>query len=1287
MPASRTHRIGRLHLDIGTDSLAEALAWRARAEELAWRQLPQVAGRVFDALAPAGLDVRIDKLTLELGTCSAHALDSELPAAFERALHAALGEAIALALHAPDAHVQALTPEAAALDELAAYLFSGTLPMRSSSSPFEPGAVIAQLIVQQPDALIAVLRRHAHDRHVIERLVLQIDQADKHGLLAALAPAHASLILAYLADFLHLHPLVTALRLAPPALQRALWVLTFEYLLHDAGSQFNRRSFLASLIEGVAAAEGISYAELLALLHQVARHTRMRQPLSGPLLGMLDELLRTRTGSAPLPAAGKPADAFTSAEKGELEPLLAVLRSTATQPLALATMLQAMQAGLFASLIQRLQPVHAALILAYVSDLAALHRKRPRLPMSTASFKRQLRMLVLRYFLLDPGSQFNRLNWLRRLLHELAASAGVSYQTLLASFTDALGQLRERMPLAGSLPEALVLLGGELALELAPPAAVASGQHTAFATLLSSLDIGGAPHDDPEAIARACPPAAYARLVEHLAPLHATAILADIAQLATAHQLWALLGDASLGQQLAPLALQMLIQSRSQSGNQSGGQPYARGAWLAALLQALAAKKALDYDKLVLALDEWRRHGAPASDIALSLAALAPAATHPPAQAITMHEHDTVSVLAQAERFLRTGTPPGSGASLGTLAAADPAGFSALLRRLLTSMSGNTGALLDRLLDWMLPEEVAAALLPGQETAAAHWAGLLAEQPGASMRSAWEHVLVTALRGDALQAPGALARPEQRLDDLALLRHLLDTGKLPWWASGGTRPDALLTQLPAWPFAALHGLFADAPVDYIIIRLQRLFEMGGSKLATAILARLAPWVMAPGGALAAWEHSLDNASWQALRIRATASAIAGLPLDLGQLASEPPLPPAPVTPSLQPPAATSDAQADVEAWLAWLAGQPGAARPASDTALRLLADRLAHADPSLDAALRASLSDPACRQRWADAIPPEVLARLVYRLAPGQARFMLDATVVILAAWRQAETHTPHKQSRHASGQLWLALLSLLAQAPLAAPRLIAARLLSTLATLATAPSAAAARLALSASELARQGAYVHLTAALQGASLSAPALSVSSAPSAPDMRTLQATRPRTPTAPPDGTTLYVNNAGLVLLHPFLPHFFTMLGVLTEDEGGKFKIKGTEAASRAVHLLQYLIDQRCDAPEPELALNKLLCGLPLDTPIARAITPDSADLALCEQMLGAVLGNWPVLGGTSHAGLREAFLQREGRLQLRDGAWTLTVSRKTIDVLLDQLSWGISVVLHRWMPQPLSIVW
>jgi len=168
---------------------------------------------------------------------------------------------------------------------------------------------------------------------------------------------------------------------------------------------------------------------------------------------------------------------------------------------------------------------------------------------------------------------------------------------------------------------------------------------------------------------------------------------------------------------------------------------------------------------------------------------------------------------------------------------------------------------------------------------------------------------------------------------------------------------------------------------------------------------------------------------------------------------------------------------------------------------------------------------------------------------------------------------------------------------------------------------------------------------------------------------------------------IFIDNAGLVLTNPFLPHLFDALGLLSPDERGKPRLRDQAATSRAVHLLQYLVDGRADAPEPLLALNKVLCGLPIAAPVNRAITMTEDEHDTCDMLLRSILGNWPILSGTSIAGLRETFLQREGKLTLADGAWRLQVQRKTLDVLVDQIPWSIGVVFHAWMPGALHVTW
>ena len=73
--------------------------------------------------------------------------------------------------------------------------------------------------------------------------------------------------------------------------------------------------------------------------------------------------------------------------------------------------------------------------------------------------------------------------------------------------------------------------------------------------------------------------------------------------------------------------------------------------------------------------------------------------------------------------------------------------------------------------------------------------------------------------------------------------------------------------------------------------------------------------------------------------------------------------------------------------------------------------------------------------------------------------------------------------------------------------------------------------------------------------------------------------------------------------------------------------------------------------------------------------------------LNAMLANWPPLRSSSVEALRETFLQRDGRLTRNDSGWKLEVEHKVIDILIDQLPWGFSTILHPWMPESIAVQW
>ena len=160
----------------------------------------------------------------------------------------------------------------------------------------------------------------------------------------------------------------------------------------------------------------------------------------------------------------------------------------------------------------------------------------------------------------------------------------------------------------------------------------------------------------------------------------------------------------------------------------------------------------------------------------------------------------------------------------------------------------------------------------------------------------------------------------------------------------------------------------------------------------------------------------------------------------------------------------------------------------------------------------------------------------------------------------------------------------------------------------------------------------------------------------------------------------YLDNAGLVLLHPFLPRFFEGLGLLANNQ--------LLQPERALGLLHFLATGQSVAPEHELTLPKLLCALPLSRPVAADVGLTIAETDEAEALLRAVIQHWTALRSTSPDALRGTFLARPGKLSRRpDGDWLLQVEPLSYDILLDQLPWGISMIQLPWMPQMLRVEW
>jgi len=163
---------------------------------------------------------------------------------------------------------------------------------------------------------------------------------------------------------------------------------------------------------------------------------------------------------------------------------------------------------------------------------------------------------------------------------------------------------------------------------------------------------------------------------------------------------------------------------------------------------------------------------------------------------------------------------------------------------------------------------------------------------------------------------------------------------------------------------------------------------------------------------------------------------------------------------------------------------------------------------------------------------------------------------------------------------------------------------------------------------------------------------------------------------------VYGRHAGLVLLHPFLSTYFTRCGLW---ENGGFV--SPEARQQAVFLLHFLATGEKEGPEYDLLFPKLLCGYGWEDPLpGRMEIPDTA-FAEGDGLLQNVLLQWDKLKSTSASALREGFLQRTGKLIRRNDKLLLMLEISGIDILLEFLPWGLSIVKLPWLKDIIYVEW
>ncbi len=170
--------------------------------------------------------------------------------------------------------------------------------------------------------------------------------------------------------------------------------------------------------------------------------------------------------------------------------------------------------------------------------------------------------------------------------------------------------------------------------------------------------------------------------------------------------------------------------------------------------------------------------------------------------------------------------------------------------------------------------------------------------------------------------------------------------------------------------------------------------------------------------------------------------------------------------------------------------------------------------------------------------------------------------------------------------------------------------------------------------------------------------------------------------AQPSELPSFVENAGLILFWPFLQRFLQHQGLVDDKE-----FVSPVAQEQAVRLLQSMVMPGIAWNEAALTLPKLLCGLPPDALVDPFVPLTSAQEEADSVLIEVILAHWSMAGNMTADGFRQAWLQRNGTLRIRDDHWLLRVETLGHDILLEGLPWDIAYIQLPWMPHVMYVDW
>lgn len=159
--------------------------------------------------------------------------------------------------------------------------------------------------------------------------------------------------------------------------------------------------------------------------------------------------------------------------------------------------------------------------------------------------------------------------------------------------------------------------------------------------------------------------------------------------------------------------------------------------------------------------------------------------------------------------------------------------------------------------------------------------------------------------------------------------------------------------------------------------------------------------------------------------------------------------------------------------------------------------------------------------------------------------------------------------------------------------------------------------------------------------------------------------------------------AGLVLIHPFLIHFFRRLQLLNEHD----QFSHLYQRVHAVHLLRCLTSKLERHQSHLMNLEKIMCGLSPKFPISDKYEVSDEEKQEMHDMFESLKQYWKTVSNTSTEGIQKTFICRTGLITYEKPYWVLRVENSALDILMDDIPWELSMLMFPWSERSIWIEW